>query len=34
VIIVVAMKMENEMKAINMKEHQAVDKDKVLIVFE
>ena len=42
VIIVEAMKMENELKAkfdgkvktIKVKEHQAVDKDKVLIVFE
>ncbi len=42
VIIVEAMKMENELKAkhdakvkeIRVKEHQAVDKDEVLIVFE
>ncbi|KPL05313.1 MAG: hypothetical protein AMJ73_01455 [candidate division Zixibacteria bacterium SM1_73] len=42
VIIVEAMKMENEMKAksdgrvktIKVKEHQAVEKDEVLIVFE
>lgn len=42
VIIVEAMKMENELKAkfdgqvkaIKVKEHQAVDKDEVLIVFE
>jgi len=42
VMIVEAMKMENELKAkfdgkvksIKVKEHQAVDKDEVLIVFE
>jgi acetyl/propionyl-CoA carboxylase alpha subunit len=42
VIIVEAMKMENELKAkhdgkvkeIKVKQHQAVDKDQVLIVFE
>lgn len=42
VIIVEAMKMENELKAshdgkvkeIKVKEHQAVDKDQVLVVFE
>lgn len=42
VIIVEAMKMENELKArqdgkvkeIKVKQHQAVDKDEVLIVFE
>ena len=42
VIKVEAMKMENELKAkfdgkvkaIKVKEHQAVDKDQVLVVFE
>jgi len=28
------MKMENELKAIKVKEHQAVDKDQLLVMFE
>ena len=41
-VIVETMKMENELKAkfdgkvkaVKVKEHQAVDKDQVLVVFE